>query len=205
MIAIVDYGMGNLGSMANMCRKIGVPAVVSSDAGQIAAADRLVLPGVGAFDSGMKSLRGRDLVLLLQRLVIDEKRPILGVCLGLQLFTRGSQEGQEEGLGWLPARTVRFPPATPPLRIPHMGWNSVDVTRPHALFRGLEKDARFYFVHSFHVASEVRDDVAGETMYGCRFPSVLIRGNIMGVQFHPEKSHRYGMQLLRNFADMGPC
>jgi glutamine amidotransferase len=201
MIVIVNYGMGNVGSVLNMVQKVGGEAVVSSDPQAISQAGKLILPGVGAFDQGMRNLEELHLRDLLQEQVVQKKTPILGICLGLQLFTRGSEEGSRPGLGWLAANTVRFQPerASDPIRTPHMGWNTVRPTHEDPLLKGLEKENRFYFVHSFHLVCEDAGDVAGKTLYGYEFDSVIHRGNIMGTQFHPEKSHRFGMQVLKNF------
>jgi glutamine amidotransferase len=202
MIIIVDYGVGNLGSIVNMFKKIGVKAASSSNAAEIEAAEKLILPGVGAFDPGMEKLEERGLVPLLNRLVLEEKRPVLGLCLGLQLMTEGSAEGRLPGLGWLAAETVRFQfgPEHSALKVPHMGWNTLESRREHPLFKDLEQDARFYFVHSYYVRCRKPEMVLGG-QYGIRIHSVLGSGNIWGAQFHPEKSHRFGMRLLRNFAE----
>jgi len=203
MIVVVDYGMGNVGSMLNMLKKAGARAVLSCDPADIASADRLILPGVGAFDAGMRHLRERGLVEPLQRKVVDQQAPILGVCLGMQLFTTGSEEGGEPGLGWVEATTVRFQFAEPAngLRIPHMGWNHLSPRRPHALTRSLPDDPRFYFVHSYHLRCQRAEDVVATTWHGYEFPSVIARSNVMGTQFHPEKSHKYGLALLKAFAE----
>lgn len=203
MIAIVDYGMGNLGSIANMLKKIGAPAVISSDPGVIVHADKLILPGVGAFDNGMKNLNERSLIPVLNEQVLESKKPVLGLCLGMQLLTRRSEEGILPGLGWLDAETVRFKfdGANASLKIPHMGWNMLQVCQPHPLFADLELENRFYFVHSYRVVCADRHNVLAETRYGFDFASAVVKDNIMGVQFHPEKSHRFGMCLLKNFAE----
>lgn len=203
MIVIVDYRMGNVGSIANMCKKIGVPAVISSRPEDIERAERLILPGVGAFDEGMQNLHASGLLPLLQRRVVEEGTPVLGICLGMQLMTRSSEEGSAAGLGWVPAKTVRFrAPENPSLKVPHMGWNHARVIRANSLFDGLEEDARFYFVHSYHVVCDDPAEVLATTSYGVEFPSAFGAGNVFGVQFHPEKSHRFGMRLLSNFARM---
>jgi len=206
MIIVVDYGVGNLGSIVNMFKKIGVKAEASSDPRVIEAAEKLVLPGVGAFDPGMGKLRERGLIPLLDRLVLVEKRPVIGLCLGLQLMTKGSAEGKEEGLGWLNARSprFRFGAENSHLKVPHMGWNNIEIRKAHPLFVGLDAGSRFYFVHSYYVESGDADTILAETEYGIRFHSVLGKDNIVGAQFHPEKSHRYGMQVLRNFAEWKP-
>lgn len=202
MIVVVDYGLGNLGSISNMFRKIGVSAQPSGDPSRVAAAERFVLPGVGAFDAGMSSLRASGLIPILEERVLRDGAPLLGICLGLQLLTRSSEEGSERGLGWLAARTVRFRFSSEDhrgLKVPHMGWNRVTAERGDA-WPSLLGEPRFYFVHSYHVDCDNGSDVMATTTYGYRFPVAIRHGNIVGVQFHPEKSHRYGMAVLRDFA-----
>lgn len=203
MIVIVDYGVGNLGSIVNMFKKVGVKAVASSDPGVIEQAQQLILPGVGAFDPGMSKLHERNLIPLLNQQVLEKQVPVLGLCLGLQLMTEGSAEGSLPGLGWLDAAAMRFEfeASNIHLKVPHMGWNTLEILRPHPLFSDLLPEARFYFVHSYYVQCRDAGSVLAETDYGIRFHSVVAKGNIMGAQFHPEKSHRFGMQLLRNFAE----
>lgn len=201
MIVVVDTGVANLGSIANMLRKIGAEAVISDQGPNIERARKLILPGVGAFDRGMTALRERGLVDVLTARVLEDKVPLLGLCLGMQLLTRGSEEGRLPGLGWLDARTVRFQfTGESGLKVPHMGWNHLEACRPHPLLQGLGGDARFYFVHSYHLECDDPGLVLGQTTYGYRFASAVARDNIMGFQFHPEKSHRFGMTVLRNFA-----
>jgi imidazole glycerol-phosphate synthase subunit HisH len=202
MIVIIDCGMGNVGSVANMLKKIGVPAILSADPGQIAAASKLILPGVGAFNHGMQTLHSRKLVPVLNERVMLRGVPILGICLGMQLFTESSEEGEVPGLGWVKSRTVRFRPTEqqPLLRVPHMGWNTVDIRKPSGLFRNHDESLRYYFVHSYYVTCEEDQDVTAVTSYGVNFVSAFERNNVLGVQFHPEKSHKFGMKLLENFA-----
>lgn len=206
MIIIVDYGMGNLSSIANMLKKAGTTAKISAEPQVIGGAEKLILPGVGAFESGMQNLAERGLIEPLNRAVCERRVPVLGLCLGMQLMTRGSEEGMAPGLSWIDALTVRFrvPADEPHLKVPHMGWNTVDWTRPSHLASEMAAEARFYFVHSYHLVCADEADIAGRTMYGYQFASAIERGNILGVQFHPEKSHRFGMQLLKQFADMAP-
>ena len=204
MIIIVDYKMGNLGSILNMLKKIGAPAMASSLPEDILQADKLILPGVGAFDNGMTNLKESGLLSVLNEKVLAKKTPILGICLGMQLLTRRSAEGRLEGLGWIEADTIRFRfgREESALKIPHMGWNTVMFKPGSVLSSELEDEARFYFVHSFHVVCDREENVAGKTFYGYEFSSAIQNGNIMGVQFHPEKSHKYGLRLLKNFVEM---
>lgn len=203
MIVIVDYGVGNLGSIANMLRKVGGEAVVSSDGAVIEQAQKLILPGVGAFDSGMKNLNQAGLIPLLNRKVLDEKTPILGLCLGMQLFARRSEEGVLPGLDWIGSDVTRFrfDPHGTTLKIPHMGWNNVKTERKHPLWKDFDTDGRFYFVHSYHLVCDDRNSILATTLYGYEFVSAVARDNILGVQFHPEKSHKFGMRLLSNFVE----
>lgn len=202
MIVIVDYDMGNVGSIANMLKRIGFDAVVSRDPDRITSADKLILPGVGAFDTGMTNLDRFGLLPALEEKVVRGGTPVLGICLGMELLVRGSEEGACAGLGWIEGRTVRFrfTDGQGDLNVPHMGWNNVRPVAGAKTLAALTADARFYFVHSYHVVCDRENDVAGWTHYGYEFASVVERGNVMGTQFHPEKSHRFGMQLLTNFA-----
>ena len=204
MIAVIDYDMGNVGSILNMLRKLGAPACLTGDPAKLATASALILPGVGSFDQGMQNLESSGLRAALVDLVEHRRLPILGICLGLQLMTRSSEEGTARGFGWFDARTRRFPhDLPPPLRVPHMGWNVITppvVHPPSSLLQGLEHDARFYFVHSYYVESSSPAQVAAEAEHGVKFAAAMQHGHIFGTQFHPEKSHRYGLQLMRNFA-----
>ena len=203
MISVVDYGVANLGSMLNMLRKVGVEAERISTPEQLAAAERIILPGIGAFDQGMSALAERGLIDPLKRKGLLEGTPILGVCLGMQLLGDGSEEGVLGGLGLVAATSQRFhPPAGRGLKVPHMGWSRVTRRRDSPLMSGLDDQSRFYFVHSYHVCCEDPHDVLAVSHYGGEFVSVINRGNIFGVQFHPEKSHRFGMTVLRNFASL---
>ncbi len=201
-IAIVDYGMGNLGSIRNMLERVGASAAITSDPDQIRGAEKMVLPGVGSFDTGMTNLEERGLVDLLNELVLNEGKPILGICLGVQLFTRSSDEGELPGLGWIAGDTRRFAlDDRPDLKIPHMGWNLCEPVDREHLFAEMEEPARFYFVHSYHLACDDAADVLCHATYGYRFAAGVRRGNIYGVQFHPEKSLRFGLTLLQNFTE----
>jgi glutamine amidotransferase len=205
MIVIIDYGMGNLGSIQNMLKKIGAQAVISSDIQAVERADKLILPGVGAFDTGMKQLEELGLIDVLNDKVLNRKTPTLGVCLGMQLLMQGSEEGVRPGLGWIDGETIRFrfDPKRTNLKIPHMGWNTVTIIRDGTLFKGLnQEEARFYFVHSYHVVCNREEDILARSFYGYDFASAVQRGNIMGTQFHPEKSHKFGMKIYENFVEL---
>jgi glutamine amidotransferase len=199
MIAIVDYGTCNTGSIMNMLMRIGAEAVVATSPEPLKTADRIILPGVGSFDTGISYLRAGGFVEVLSRRVLEDGVPILGVCLGAQLFSKESEEGNEPGLGWIDAVTKRFRFPTENLKVPHMGWNRTRATRPSPLFENFEHDPRFYFVHSYFLNCASPDNVLAETHHGFWFASAVGKENIVGVQFHPEKSHRFGLQLLRNF------
>ena len=204
MIVIVDYGVGNVGSIINMLKKAGVKAIASSDPNVLEQAEKLILPGIGAFDAGMNKLNERGLVPLLNYLALEKKVPFLGLCLGLQLMTKKSEEGRTPGLGWLDAETVRFKfeAEQSQLKVPHMGWNTIKIRRAHSIFKDLELDSRFYFVHSYFVKSNDPEEVLAETDYGGGFDSILGKDNILGAQFHPEKSHKFGLRFLKNFAEV---
>jgi imidazole glycerol-phosphate synthase subunit HisH len=201
MIVVVDYGVGNLGSIANMLKKVGARAEVSSRLDRIRTAEKLILPGVGAFDEGIARLDRSGIRAVLEEKVLKDRTPILGICLGMQLMTRRSEEGNSAGLGWIRADTRRFQfSGGDGLRIPHMGWNTVSPRSGSAWFAGAGQEPRFYFVHSYHVMCDKPEDVLAVTEYGRQFVSAFECGNILGVQFHPEKSHQFGITLMRNWA-----
>jgi len=201
MLVIIDYGLGNLGSIRNMLKKIGAEGTISSNASDIQAAEKLILPGVGNFDQGMKNLEALRLLPALEDKVIQQKTPILGICLGMQLFARKSEEGESRGLGWIDAEVVRFKfvEKESHLKIPHMGWNLVRICQRNPLFEEMYSEPRFYFVHSYYLACTNEEEVLTQTFYGYEFASSIKKENIYGVQFHPEKSHKFGMKLLDNF------
>ena len=199
MIVIVDYETGNLGSILNMMKKAGCEAKISSSLSDIEKADKLILPGVGAFDAGMDKLHSKDLISVLNKKVIEDKIPILGFCLGMQLMTKKSEEGKMEGLGWMDAETVRFrfSETEKQFKVPHMGWKFVSVKKENRLFKDMYENSRFYFAHSYYVKCKNAEDILTTTSYSEEFVSSFCKGNILGVQFHPEKSHKYGMKILK--------
>jgi glutamine amidotransferase len=202
MITIIDYGAGNIKSIRNMLKKIGVESCISNEPEVIANASKLILPGVGHFDFGMKNLNSSGLVGVLHQSVMVNKTPLLGICLGAQLLGNSSQEGVERGLGWIDMDIVKFEVSKidAQFKIPHMGWNEIEVNQSSRLLANLEQVARFYFVHSFHMQPKSEEDILTRTSYGYDFASAVKKDNVYGVQFHPEKSHKYGMQLLSNFS-----
>lgn len=201
MIVIIDYKVGNLGSIQNMLKKIREPFVVTCDPNVIAQASKIIFPGVGSFDTGMHNLSDLELIEILTHKVIDEKIPILGICLGMQLFSHMSEEGEKKGLGWIDAEVIKFSFDTEQkLKIPHMGWNYVELKKMSRLFEDMYEEPKFYFVHSYFLKVNDVHDILSTTSFGSDFVSAIECGNILGVQFHPEKSHKYGLKLLTNFA-----
>jgi imidazole glycerol-phosphate synthase subunit HisH len=200
MIAIVDYGVGNVRAIANMLKKIGADSIITNDKQQIKSASKLILPGVGAFDPAMNELKRLNLVDVLQCKAVEEKIPLLGICLGMQLLTNGSEEGKEKGLGWIPAFAHKFPQSDS-LKVPHMKWDYVEKTNDSLLTKEMEAHSKFYFVHSYFVKTENKESSVLQAEYGITFDAAIQKDNIYGVQFHPEKSHKYGMKILQNFVN----
>jgi len=204
-IAIVDHGMGNLGSVQNMLRRIGASSVRTADPDEIARADKIILAGIGGFDGAMERLEELGLVDVLNQRVLQDRVPILGVCLGLQLMAHGSEEGANRGFGWLDADVRRFSfPEDQRLPIPHMGWQEIDLTRSSPLFSETGATPRFYFSHAYHLVCHDPADVVATATYGYSFAAAVHRGNILGTQFHPEKSHVFGMDAYRRFVALEP-
>lgn len=205
MIAIVDFDIGNLGAVANMLQRLGAQCAITSDPALIKRAKGIILPGNGAFDACMRKLRATNLLPLLERRVLTERVPLLGICIGAQMLGSGSEEGREAGLGWLDLQVRRFP-QLPGLRVPHMGWNEVVLGESvHPIIVNMPPAARFYFVHSYYLEAANRADVLMTAHYGIDFAAAVSKENIVGVQFHPEKSHRFGKRLLGNFASQVAC
>ncbi len=199
MITIIDYGMGNLGSIANMIKKVGGKSLITSNLDEIREATKLILPGVGSFDNGMRQLKELGLIDILNKKILEDKIPIMGICLGMQLMTQSSEEGTLDGLGWVEAKSSKF--VSDSLKVPHMGWNIIYQKKDSSLFSEKESEKRFYFAHSYYVSCEREEDILTTTSYGHDFVSSFEKENIIGVQFHPEKSHKFGMSLFKNFVE----
>lgn len=201
MITIIDYGMGNIRSVQKVFQRLNIQVQITSNHKEILSADKLLLPGVGHFANGMKKLEETGLKEILDQQVLIKKVPIMGICLGMQLMTKNSAEGNVEGLGWVDAQTSRFNFENQNLKIPHMGWNQINVKKNTPMSNSIKGDDLFYFVHSYFVSCNQEKDVLFLSNYGNPFVSGFEKDNIVGVQFHPEKSHRSGMRLIQNFSD----
>jgi len=204
MIAIIDYGLGNINAFINVFNRIGVPVKIASAIDDLDGSTKIILPGVGAFDHAMKMLEESGLRPRLDNLVMNRRLPIIGICVGMQILARSSEEGILPGLGYVDGIVKRFDPSKilQTTRLPHMGWNSVRPKESNGLFKSIEKDTRFYFLHSYYFECFDQSDVLATTDYGGDFSSAIRHGNIYGVQFHPEKSHSAGVRLLQNFAEL---
>lgn len=202
MIAVIDYGIGNVSSIVNMLKKIGIKATLACEAGDVRAADKLILPGVGSFDAGMQKLRGSGMYDEIMNHALVAGKPLLGICLGMQMLGRSSEEGKESGLGLIPFDNFKFNfNGSGNLKIPHMGWDIVtNIVADDPLVSNLASDQRYYFVHSYHAVCDEEANVLMRCEYGYSFAAAVKNKNIYGVQFHPEKSHRFGMALLENYA-----
>lgn len=204
MITIIDYGMGNLRSVEKGFQRLKIPSQITSDIEQIKKAEKLILPGVGSFFAGMRNLKNMGLVELLNLKVIDEKTKILGICLGMQLLTNFSEEGNVCGLKWINGATQKFDSNNfnKNLKIPHMGWNTIKIKESNPLLKNCNEKESFYFVHSYHIVCDNENNVLATTEYGYPFISVVNKDNVYGTQFHPEKSHKQGLRILKNFAEL---
>lgn len=204
MIVIVDYDMGNLASIKNMFHKIGyADTIISRDYKDIEKADGIILPGVGAFDQGIKNLKRFGLDLAIKNSVINKKKKIIGICLGMQLLGESSEEGRLSGLGLIPFHSVKFNYDSKKFKIPHMGWDEIIIRKDDPIVNNMDKDEqRFYFVHSYHAVCDNESDVLMTCNYGYEFVAAVSKGNVYGFQFHPEKSHKFGIQLFRNYLEI---
>ena len=202
MTTIINYNLGNPKSIKNMLAYLGIESRISADHADISSADRLILPGVGHFQHGMEQLEQLDLIELLKKEVLENKKPILGICLGMQLLTKHSEEGNLAGLGFIDAQTKKFVLQDSNLKVPHMGWNTVAFQKESKLIQEVTENPRYYFVHSYYVDCAHQEDILCSTNYGEDFVSGFQHNNIFGLQFHPEKSHKFGMELLANFCEI---
>ncbi|WP_207878808.1 imidazole glycerol phosphate synthase subunit HisH [Pseudomonas sp. 32_A] len=201
MIVVVDYGVGNIASVLNMLKRVGAKAKASNSREDIEQADKLILPGVGAFDAGMQTLRSSGLIEVLNEQVLNKHKPVMGVCLGSQMLGNGSEEGNEPGLGWIDMDIVRFEKRDG-RKVPHMGWNEVNPQLQHPILTGIDKESRFYFVHSYYMLPRHAENTLLTANYDQQFTAAVVKDNIFGFQFHPEKSHKFGMQLFKNFVEL---
>lgn len=203
MIGILDYGLGNILAFVNVYKRLHNPARVVRRPADLAGVTKMILPGVGAFDHAMVLFNQSGLRPAVEELVFGRQVPIMGICVGMQMLADSSEEGKLPGLGWIKGQVTRISASAPncSVRLPHMGWNDIVVSGHPFLFRGLETDARFYFLHSYYFAADRVEDVLASVEYGTRFTCAVGHGQVMGVQFHPEKSHRFGARLLQNYAE----
>ena len=204
MITVIDYGLGNVLAFVNAYSRLNIPVAVAKSANDLVNATKLVLPGVGSFDNAMQQLDQSGMRQPVEQLVLQNAMPVLGICVGMQMLAKCSDEGELPGLGWIDSKVKKFdlsamPPGT---NLPHMGWNDVKPVVDGGLFKGMEQDARFYFLHSFYFECYQQPNVLAVTDYGGQFSCAVRRDNVYGVQFHPEKSHHFGSQLLKNFAEV---
>ena len=202
MITLIDYGVGNINAFVNVYKRVDVPVKIAKNAADLEGAEKLILPGVGNFDHAMSQLNNSGMREKLDELVLGDKIPVIGICVGMQMMANNSEEGKMDGLKWIDATVKKFDETLikQATRLPHMGWNDVKPVKDIALFQGLEKDAIFYFLHTYYFECNQRKDIMAETEYGITFASAAHHENKYGIQFHPEKSHHYGEILLHNFA-----
>ena len=202
MIGVVDYGFGNIKAIGNIYKTLNVPFLIAQKPEDLEKADKFILPGVGAFDSAMKALIDSGMKDALETLVIKDKKPVLGICVGMQLLANASDEGELPGLGWVPGKIKKFDPTIAGnIQIPHMGWNSINTVKNDILFNGVDLNQGYYFLHSYYFLNDNPQDAIAMADHGVTFCCSVKSDNVLGVQFHPEKSHANGIQLLKNFSD----
>jgi glutamine amidotransferase len=204
VITIIDYGLGNVMAFANIYKKLNIPVEIATRRSELSTAKKILLPGVGSFDWAMTKLNDSGMRDMLDQLVIEKKIPIIGICVGMQMMAINSDEGEMEGLGWISAEVKRLDDSNDTY-LPHMGWNNITSVKKHPLLNNLDKNARFYFLHSYYFDQSDESQVLTKTLYNKSFASSISHNNIFGVQFHPEKSHHSGVQLLKNFSQMNLC
>ena len=204
MIAIIDYGLGNIKAFAHVYKNLNIPVTIAKQSKDLKNAAKIILPGVGAFDHAMGRLNESGMRELLDDLVLNKHVPVLGICVGMQMLANFSEEGKLPGLKWIDGEVKKFISASADDRfyIPHMGWNNISAVKENKLMKALDQNSRFYFLHSYYFHCNQSEDIIANTDYGTRFTCVVNKGNIYGVQFHPEKSHQWGVQLLKNFAEL---
>lgn len=204
MLCIIDYGSGNVGAIVNICERVRIPYLITHDPARFDAATHFLLPGVGAFDPTIETLRNSGIVSALETEVMVHKKPIMGICVGMHLLANGSDEGQCEGLGWIPGHVTRIDvrPLNRPPHLPHMGWNSISGDAGSPLLTGVDLERGFYFLHSYFFDAYDAENVVASVAYGTDMPCIVRKGNIIGAQFHPEKSHSNGIQLIKNFVEI---
>jgi glutamine amidotransferase len=204
MIAIIDYGLGNIKAFVNIYKQLNIPVIIAKNPDQLKDVEKIILPGVGSFDYAMQRFNDSGLRDTVDELVLHKTIPIIGICVGMQMLAKSSDEGNLPGLGWIDAKVKKFDLSTftHPACIPHMGWNDVKPVKSTQLMNNLEKDARFYFLHSYYFHCNRQEDIIATANYGIQFSCAVRFKNILGVQFHPEKSHHWGIQLLKNFSEI---
>lgn len=204
MITIINYGSGNIRAIGNIYEKLNIPFNIANSPAEVEGAEKLILPGVGAFDETISMLDQLGFRLVLDQAVLDRQVPVLGICVGMQILAESSEEGRLPGLGWIKGRVKKIEKElllSKP-KLPHLGWNSIDVVKNRGLFKGIDKEKGFYFLHSYYFECSEENDIMSTTTYGKPFASSVCHSNVYGVQFHPEKSHHNGVNLLKNFAEL---
>ena len=203
MIGIIDYGLGNIGAISNIYNKLKIKNIIARNSEDLNKSEKLILPGVGAYDSAINLLNKSNLILDIKKEIFEKKKKILGICVGMQIFAKNSAEGNKPGLNWFEAEVKKINSSShKTLRLPHMGWNSINIIKEDSLFKDLKDDKYFYFCHSFYFECKVKTNILAETTYGHQFSSVVKNDNLYGIQFHPEKSHDNGIRILNNFSKL---